>query len=117
MKNLKFRKLNLLYLLLVAVFLGGVFLGGCNYGQNYTYTYTAKVTYTDSAVDTLVFSYDSFKGNNVYVYLKITESGLIASGGTSPCLMVGCGLHTKAIACGVRKYEIINEAKSALNGY
>lgn len=111
MKNLKFKKLNLLYLVLVAFY--GV---GCsNYGQDYKYTYTAKVTYTDSAVDTLIFDYDSFKGNPVYVTLKITDSGLLASGGTSPCLIVGCGFYSTPIACGVRKYEILNEAKVAIN--
>tara|TARA_R110000782_G_C14658899_1_gene397638 strand:+ start:424 stop:765 length:342 start_codon:yes stop_codon:yes gene_type:complete len=112
MKQLKNKISYTLYFVLVAVF-----LAGCSeYGQDYKYTYTAKITYTDSAVDTVKFDYDSFKGNPVNVYLKISDSGLLASGGTSPCLMVGCGFYNTAIACGVRKYEIINEVKVAING-
>jgi len=111
MKKLRTKLSYAFYTLLVAVF-----LGGCEYGQDYKYTYTVKITYTDSAVDTVTFDYDSFKGIPVNVYLKISDSGLLASGGTSPCLMVGCGFYRTAIACGVRKYEIINEVKVAING-
>lgn len=107
------RKLSyVFYLVLVAVFIGGC----TEYGQDYKYTYTAKVTYTDSTVDTLVFGRESFKGNPVFVYLKVSESGVLSSGGTSPCLMIGCGFYQKAVACGVRKYEIIHTVKVAING-
>jgi hypothetical protein len=105
------KKLSYIFLVLVAI----LFSGCADYGQDYKYTYTAKVTYTDSAVDTLVFGRESFKGNNVYVYLKVAENGLLASGGTSPCLMIGCGFYEKAVACGVRKYEILDTLQIVIN--
>ena len=111
MKKLKIMTLNLLCLILIAALFGSCM----DYGQDYKYTYTIKVTYTNSAVDTLTFSYESFKGNNVYVKLKITENGLFGSSGTSPCLIVGCGFYRTPIACGVRKYKILNEAKTDIN--
>ena len=90
-----------------------ILLTSCSENEpDYTYTYTAKVTYTDSAIDTLTFSRDSFKGNNVYVYLK-TEGGTFA-GGTSPCLTMSCGFYKKTIACGVRKFEILDLLKVEL---
>lgn len=92
-----------------------ILLDGCKYGQDYKYTYTAKVTYTDSSVDTVVFGRESFKGNPVVVYLKVSESGVLSSGGTSPCLMIGCGFYSTPVVCGVRKYEIISESKEAIN--
>ena len=82
--------------------------------QNYTYTYTANITYTDGSIDTLVFSRDSFNGNDVHVYLKISENGLLTSAGISPCLVIGCGFYERAVACGVRKYEILNKLKVKL---
>ena len=99
------------YLVLVAVFIGGC----TEYGQDYKYTYTVKVTYTDSAVDTLVFGRESFNGNPVFVYLKVSESNLLSSGCVSPCLTIGCGLYQKAVTCGVRNYEIIDTVKVAMN--
>lgn len=110
MKTFKIRTFHLLYISIVAVFLSGC----VNYGQDYKYTYTAKVTYTDGTIDTLTFEYDSFNGNNVYVALKITDSGFLASGGTSPCLVAGCGFRWTPITCGVRKYELLNEEKTEL---
>ena len=105
------KKTILLYLILVTIFIGGCF----NYGQDYKYTYTAKVTYTDSAIDTMIFSYDSFKGNPVYVYISTSNDGFLTSGTITPSLIIGCGFRSKVIACGVRKYEILNESKVELN--
>ena len=45
-----------IYLVLIAFL-----FGSCN-EPNYKYTYKAKVTYTDSTVDTLEFGRESFKG-------------------------------------------------------
>lgn len=90
------------------LFLIPLVLLGCSY-TNHTYYYTAVVTYTDGGVDTLEFSYDGFKGNEVYVALK-TQGGMF-SNQSSPCLIIGCGFYYNSVACGVRKYELIHKKK------
>lgn len=102
---------SILYSVLITILLCSCI----EYGQNYNYKYKVRVTYTDSAVDTLEFNRDSFKGNKVYLYLKISESGLLSSGGTSPCLVIGCGFYKRTIVCGVRKFEILSSDTIALN--
>lgn len=104
------KTLNLFWILLVAILL----FGCLENKRDYKYIYTAEVVYTDSAVDTLTFTYKSFKGNRVYVNLHISESGIINNVATSPCLIVGCGFYHDIIACGVRKYRILNEIKIPL---
>ena len=104
MKDLKIKTLSKYFLYTVLI----LFLYGCSvYGEDYNYTYEVEVTYTDSSVDTLVFGRDSFKGNEVYIYLSSGSNG----GG---CLKIGCGGYQKTIACGVRQYKIINEVKERL---
>lgn len=90
-------------LLLCAVY------SGCSdsFGTNYTYKWKTSVTYTNGERDTLNYEYTTFKGNEAYTYLKISESGLLSSGGTEPCIIVGCGFHQETITCGVRKYEVL----------
>lgn len=90
-------------------------LGSCGkLSDNYTYSFKAEVTYTDGSIDTLTFGRKSFKGNKVHTYLKISESGIFSSGGTSPCLIMSCGAYRKAIACGVRHYKILETTKIPL---
>ncbi len=101
----------IIYLVLITI----LFCSCTEYGQDYNYRYKVKVTYTDSAVDTLECNRNSFKGNKVYLYLKISESGLLSSTGTSPCLVIGCGFYKKTIVCGVRKFEILSSDTIAIN--
>ena len=87
-----------------------VFMISCKY-NDYTYVYDVKVTYTNGDVDTVQCSMDSFKGNVVYLKLKISDSGVFSNSSTSPCLVIICGFYTDVKACGVRKYIILNEEK------
>ena len=106
------KKLNyIIYPILITI----LFCSCTEYGQDYNYKYKVKVTYTNSAIDTLEFNRNSFKGNKVYLYLKISESGLLSSGGTSTCLVIGCGFYKRTIVCGVRKFEILSSDTIAIN--
>ena len=106
------KKLNyIIYPILITILLCSCI----EYGQDYNYRYKVKVTYTNSAIDTLECNRDSFNGNKVYLYLKISESGLLSSGGTSPYLVIGCGFHKRTIVCGVRKFEILSSDTIAIN--
>jgi hypothetical protein len=97
-------------LLLCAVF------SGCtdSFGDNYKYDWVVKTTYTNGDIDTLNCSYNSFKGNECYLYLKVSESGLLSSGGTTPCLIVGCGFRQQVVSCDIRKYEVLSLSKVSL---
>jgi len=83
----------------------------CN-KQNYKYEYIAEVTYQNGEIDTVMFNIET--SNKVYVYLKIEESGLLNNVATSPCLVIGSGFYEEAVACGLRKYKILNETKTKL---
>jgi len=72
----------------------------CGSSVNYRYKYTAEVTYTDSTVDTLTFGRDSFNGN------KVSHS--LNTDGNTACLVIHCGAYSDPIACGVRKYVILD---------
>ena len=85
-----------------------------NFGTNYTYKWKLAVIYTNGEKDTVDCQYNSFKGNECYLTLKISESGLLSSGGTEPCIIMGCGFYSKPVVCGVRKYEILNLNKVLL---
>lgn len=93
------------------------FLISCDsMGDNYTYTFETKVVYTDSSIDTLTFSKDSFKGNPVGIYLTSgSASSLLSNGNSAGCLKVVCGMRQTTIACGVRRYEILKTTKIPLN--
>ena len=54
------------------------------------------------------------KGNECYLTLKISESGLISSGGTESCIIMGCRFYSTPVVCGVRKYEILSLDKMLL---
>jgi hypothetical protein len=81
---------------------------------NYTYNWKVAVVYTNGDKDTLNCKYDSFKGNECFLYLKISENGLLSSGGTASCIVMGCGFYTTVVACGVRKYEVLSLNKKPL---
>jgi hypothetical protein len=85
-----------------------------NFGTNYTYKWKLAVVYTNGEKDTVNCQYDSFKGNECYLTLKISESGLLSSGGTEPCIIMGCGFYSEPVVCGVRKYEVLNLDKVLL---
>jgi hypothetical protein len=85
-----------------------------NFGHNYTYKWKLAVIYTNGEKDTVNCQYNSFKGNECYLTLKISESGLLSSGGTEPCIIMGCGFYSEPVVCGVRKYEILNLDKVLL---
>ena len=89
-------------LLLCAVF------SGCtdSYGDNYKYDWVVKTTYTNGDVDTLNCSYNSFKGNDCYLYLKVSE--------TTPCLFIGCGFRKQVVSCGIRKFELLSLSKVSI---
>ena len=95
--------LSVLFILLVS---------SCKYNPDYTYKWDIKVTYTNGDIDTLHHESNSFKGNPVVLYLKTSESGVLVSGGTTPCLVSSCGFYYETIVCGVRKYDVIKEEKS-----
>ena len=102
---------NVLYGVLLLVV---VFLSGCKYGPDFTYKWKVAVVYTNGDKDTLNCQYDSFKGNECFLYLKTTESGLLTSASVSPCIVIGCGVYSKPVACEVRKYEILSLDKIPL---
>ncbi len=81
----------------------------CSYlnEPDYTYKWKVAIVYTNGDKDTLSCQYDSFNGNKCYLTLKISENGLLSSGGTEPCIVMGCGFYKKPVVCGVRKYEIL----------
>lgn len=101
----------LLSLLLISTILS---VGCGNYGQNYHYTYKVKITYQNGDVDTVLCGMDGFKENEATLYLKTSESGVLVSGGTPSCLMVGCGFYGNTVACGVRKYVVLYTEKVAI---
>lgn len=90
------------------------FLSCSNYGPDYTYKWKLAVVYTNGDKDTVNCQYDSFKGNECYLYLKISENGLLSNSGTEPCLTMSCGLYSDPVVCGVRKYEILTFDKIPL---
>lgn len=90
-------------------------LSSCTeYGPDYNYSYKVDVTYTDSSRDTIEFGRDSFKGNKVGVYMKISDNGLLTSSSVNSCIMIGCGFYQRPVVCGVRKYEILEEIKTPI---
>ena len=82
-----------------------------NYPPDFKYSWTVKVTYTDSSVDTIYVERESFKGNPVDLYLKTSTPNLIGSSGITPCLVSQCGFYVETLVCGVRKYQILTEEK------
>jgi len=90
-----------------------LFLYGCQSKAHKTpyFEFISEVTYTDSSIDTLTFGRNGFKGNKVIVYIKTSDSGFISSAGTSPCLVMQCGFYTTTIACGVRKFSILERTE------
>ena len=85
-----------------------------NYGTNYTYKWKLAVTYTNGDKDTINCQYDSFKSNDCFLTLKVSESGLLSSSETEPCIIMGCGFYSEPVTCGVRKYEVISLDKVLL---
>jgi hypothetical protein len=81
---------------------------------NYTYKWKIAIVYTNGDKDTINCKYDSFKGNECFLYLKISENGLLSSGGTASCIVTGCGFYSNVVACGVRKYEVLSLDKVPL---
>jgi hypothetical protein len=102
-----------LYILLVAIL-----FSGCAYkhAQNYNYKWKVKVIYTNGDIDTIQCERNSFNGNEAYLWLKISEPGILISGGTSPCLITQCGFYEDVIVCGVRKYEVLLSEKIPVEG-
>lgn len=102
--------------IILAMLLLCAFYSGCSdsFGDNYKYDWVVKATYTNGDVDTLKCTYNSFKGNECYLYLKISESGLLSSGGTTPCLIVGCGFRQSTVSCDIRKYEVLSLSKVSI---
>lgn len=82
--------------------------------RNYNYNWKVNVTYTNGENDTISFNRNSFKGNECYLKLKISENGVFSSGGTEPCLITICGIYETPIVCGVRKYTILSFEKKLL---
>lgn len=103
--------LNYIFYLILIV----VLFNSC-YNPDYNYKWTVKVTYFDGTSDTIQCGQNSFKGNIVYLKLKISENGGLfgSSAGIIPCLIVGCGFYQTEIACGVRKYEILKFDKTKI---
>lgn len=90
------------------------FLSCSNSKTNYTYKWKLAVVYTNGEKDTINCQYDSFKGNKCYLAFKISEHGVFSSGGTEPCIIMGCGFYSSPVVCGVRRYEILSLDKVAL---
>lgn len=78
-----------------------------DYGDNYKYKWKVAVTYTNGDQDTLDCEYDSFKGNECFLYLSHSEGGPLSGGSSGNCIITGCGFHKRLIVCGVRKYEVL----------
>jgi len=115
--NLKNNFLSIIVksLILIIIIIIMCCLSSCfNNKNNYTYKWKLSVVYTNGDKDTIDCEYDSFNGNDCYLTLKISESGLLTSGGTEPCIITGCGFYWKPVVCGVRKYEIISLEKILL---
>lgn len=81
---------------------------------NYTYTFKVKVTYLNGDTDTTIAQVDSHDGLKCYIYLSVSDGGLLSSGGPQPCLIKGCGLSREAVSCGVRKFDILGTEKILL---
>ncbi len=83
------------------------------YKPDYTYKWKFAVTYTNGDQDTINCQYNSFNGNECYLYLKIENGGIVSSG-VEPCIIMGCGFYSEPVVCGVRKYEILSLDKEIL---
>lgn len=110
MKNLIYQFGRHIFYLLLCVIL----ISCSNFETNYTYKWKLAVVYTNGEKDTIKCQYDSFKNNECYLYLKISETGLISGAGTAPCIIMGCGFYSDVVACGVRKFEILSLDKVLL---
>ncbi len=73
-------------------------------------TFTFRVVYQDSSIDTIQHIYTNcYQDRPAVDYIKISENGIISSSLTPACLMVGSGFYSTVVACGVRKYSVINK--------
>jgi len=98
---------------LVSIIIIIFFFSGCyNFDPDYTYKWDIEVTYTNGDIDTISCGRDSFKGNEVSLYLSARSSGFSGSG--SACVYMSCGMEKEAIVCGVRKFDIICEQKELI---
>jgi hypothetical protein len=95
-------KLSLMFIFLLFVCVTLSCTQSTNYGPDYSYKWKIKTTYTNSAIDTIDCSYDSFNGNECVVILRGDGGG---------CINMQCGLRRKIVACGVRRFEILNFEK------
>ena len=97
------KKLGFLFLIVLM-------LSGCagNYDPDYTHQYVIEVTYMNGDIDTITHIRDSFKGNEIYIYLKSYEPGVLADAGTPSCVNSACGFYDKSLVCGVRKFQILS---------
>ncbi len=73
---------------------------------NYTYKWELDVVYTNGDTDIINCQYNSFNGNECTLVFSIFES--------SSCLVMYCGLRSKSVACGVRKYKVVSLNKILL---
>ena len=97
--------LKILFGLLVLV----LFSCGRHYPPDYEYKWKIAIVYTNGDKDTLNCGVTTYKGNEAHVFLRTT--GTAFSGAAGPCLLMICGWYESPIACGIRKYDIINEEK------
>jgi hypothetical protein len=99
------------------LFLILICLSSCAYkhAPNYHYDWTVKVTYTNSDIDTIKCGRNSFNGNEAYIFLKISEPGILVTSSTAPCLVTSCGFYQDIIVCGVRKFEILSIEKTLMH--
>ena len=78
---------------------------------SYAHTYTVKMFYTDSSIDTIVVNWDSFDGHQDYVIFTL-DTG---ENECEPRLTVKSNWRYKTIAYGVRRYEILRESRVKIN--
>ncbi len=72
---------------------------------DHIFEHTLKITYIDSAIDTLYYKSESEEGYNNHFVLSSDKA----------CLKLETRYHYKTIACGVRKFEILDLKKTVLH--
>ena len=73
----------------------------------YTHKWDLAVFYTDGSKDTLSCEYNSTLSKGC-VWLQTSTGGLISRGGTSPCVVMNCGMLNTTVVCDVRRFEILS---------
>ncbi len=95
-------------------FIGILFITSCStkHRTDYNYQFEVRVIFTNGDIDTVYCERNSFKGNEVGIWLK-TESGLL-QGGMSPTLIMQCGLYQTTLVSEVRYFNVLKTTRTEL---